>query len=154
MYKRLHFDNKGIDLASSTLEDASALTRNYYNINTKDWKDIKYDLKTLEDLKKDEITDNAFAQLSKCRGVSGKASQGFRFNFFRICLQDHKIIDAVKKRGYRTSLKPLLLYVITHELIHIVRFDRLIKKFDGSAEEREIRREKCSFRYIQYPQKY
>jgi len=138
MSQHLHFDKKGIELANSTLDDAASLTRSYYNIDTKDWKEIKYDLKTLEDLKKDEITDNAFAQLSKYRGVSGKASQGFRFNFFRICLQDHKIMEAVKKRGDRTCLKPLLLYVMTHELIHIVRFNRLIKRFEGSSFEREI----------------
>ncbi|HUU50328.1 MAG TPA: hypothetical protein VMW81_05175 [Nitrospinota bacterium] len=145
MYQRFNFDKNSIDLAKNTLDDAAALTRNYYDINTKDWKGIKYDLKTLEDLKKDEITDNAFAQLSKYRGVSGKASQGFRFNFFRICIQDHKIMEAVKKRGDRTCLKPLLLYVMTHELIHIVRFNRLIKKFEGSSKEKEIEEKNVHF---------
>jgi hypothetical protein len=34
------------------------------------------------------------------------------------------------------ELYPFSLYIITHELIHIVRFSKFIQSFDASSEER------------------
>jgi hypothetical protein len=34
------------------------------------------------------------------------------------------------------ALFPFILYIITHELIHIVRFSKFLQNFDASAEER------------------
>ncbi|MDA8124258.1 MAG: hypothetical protein M0009_03605 [Deltaproteobacteria bacterium] len=34
-------------------------------------------------------------------------------------------------------LAPLLLYIATHELVHVVRFERGEGNFDASAEERQ-----------------
>jgi hypothetical protein len=36
------------------------------------------------------------------------------------------------------SLSPFSLYIITHELIHIVRFCKFLQSFDASPEERII----------------
>lgn len=137
MSRLLRFDKKEIDLTNNVLEEAEGLVRGCYAFDTNEWKEIKYDLRTLEDLSSHEITDSAFAELAKYRGISPKASQGYRYNFFRICIQDHKILEAVNQRGDRIDLKALLLYIITHELIHIVRFNRLIKRFDSSLAERK-----------------
>lgn len=135
---RRHFNEKEMDLTNQTLDRAVSLTRDYCDIDPKDWKDMKFELKSLKDLNKNEITDEAFAQLAQYRGVSSKASQGYRFNFYRICLQDDKILNAVSEREDKTVLKPLLLYVVTHELIHIVRFNKLQKSFNSSWIEKEI----------------
>lgn len=135
---RCHFNEKEIDLTNQMLDRAVSLTRDYYDIDQQDWQNMKFELKSLKDLNKNEITDKAFAQLAQYRGVSSKASQGYRFNFYRICLQDDKILNAVSEREDKTVLKPLLLYVVTHELIHIVRFNKLQKSFNSSWIEKEI----------------
>jgi hypothetical protein len=43
-------------------------------------------------------------------------------HLFRIRLRDDAILEAVETRGDGIELFPLLLYVVTHELVHVVRF--------------------------------
>ena len=63
MSKLLSFDKKEIDLTNNTLEEAVSLIRNYYHFDFSEWKEIKYDLRTLEELSSHEITNRAFAEL-------------------------------------------------------------------------------------------
>ncbi len=58
--------------------------------------------------------------------------------FYRICLQDDNVLCRVQE-GF--DLRALLLYVLTHELIHIVRFEsfEVIYGATGSAREDEER---------------
>ena len=137
MARLYRFNDDEKDLISRTAGKAELLTRSYYKIEAKDWKNIKFDIKSLEDLNENERADDAFAQLAKYRGVSGKASQGYRYHFYRVCLQDDNILKAVKERKEHLSLKPLLMYVLTHELIHVVRFSRYQGNFDSCSRERE-----------------
>lgn len=138
MARLYRFNENEKNMIDQTVSQAEILTRNYYQIGSKDWKNIRFEIKSMEDLNENERVDNAFAQLGKYRGVSGKASQGYRFSSFRVCLQDDNILKAVKERREQLRLKPLLLYVLTHELIHVVRFNRYPGSFESCLKEREI----------------
>ena len=59
-----------------------------------------------------------------------------RGDFYRICLQDHNIIKALKREPL-LELLPLLIYVVTHELVHLVRFYKFDQFFDADQEQRD-----------------
>jgi hypothetical protein len=54
--------------------------------------------------------------------------------FYQVCLQDEAIL---KRVADGLDLKALLLYVLTHELVHIVRFESFQVHFDAPETVRE-----------------
>jgi hypothetical protein len=63
-------------------------------------------------------------------------------HFYRICLQDDRILDAVERAHSFIRLSPLLLYIAAHELVHVIRFDRGEGNFDALEEEKSDEEEK------------
>ena len=57
------------------------------------------------------------------------------YDLYKICLQDDAILVALDQHP-ELAMLPFALYIITHELIHIVRFSKFLQGFDASAEER------------------
>ena len=57
------------------------------------------------------------------------------FDFYRVCLQDHNILKTLKN-GHDLRLFPLLLYIVTHELVHIVRFSQFLALFETPEEHK------------------
>jgi hypothetical protein len=57
------------------------------------------------------------------------------FDFYKICLQDLAILEALD-RSPSLRLFPFTLYIITHELIHIVRFTKFLQSFVATENER------------------
>src|SRR5262249_14203456 len=55
---------------------------------------------------------------------------------YRICLQDNRILATHAQRGLKLS--ELLVYVLTHELVHVVRFGQRLQRLDLAAEERPM----------------
>ena len=61
------------------------------------------------------------------------------FALFLVALrdsQDHEILKALK-RDRELCLLPLLVYVFTHELVHIVRFCNFLQRFEVTGREKE-----------------
>ncbi|MFH2012728.1 MAG: hypothetical protein ABIJ37_08535 [Pseudomonadota bacterium] len=139
MGKCLHFGDKEIYMVEESTDLAEDLVTSYFNLSSEEWKNCHYDLKTLADLSQVEITDKAFAQVCKYECVKEKGSKPpLFFDLYRICLQDNKILNAVKRSCNRIELKPLILYIVTHELSHVVRFSKYFKNFSASPEEKEL----------------
>jgi hypothetical protein len=119
--------------AVGTAED---LVSNHYKMTTSEWLRPKYDVRTLAELEPGEVVDGPFAQIIRYRGRPKQASlSSATYDFYKICLQDHAILAALQKNP-ALRLLPFALYIITHELIHIVRFSRFLQGFDASPEER------------------
>jgi len=138
MGKRLHFGDKEIYVIEESVDMAEDLVTAYFNISSDEWKNWRYDVKTLAHLSQVEITDNAFAQICKYECVKEKdPTPPVSFELYRICLQDNKILNAVKGSPNRIELKPLMLYIVTHELSHVVRFNKYFKDFFASPREKE-----------------
>jgi hypothetical protein len=88
-------------------------------------------------LRANEIAQQAFALLNKgARAVHDFESKTKNRDFYFICLQDHQILNALN-RDRALGLLPLLVYVFTHELVHIVRFCNFFQRFDISGTEKE-----------------
>lgn len=124
-----------IGVIDNAVAMAEELVSNHYKMSASQWLRPKYDIKTLTDLKPDEIVHGPFAQTIRYRGQRNDSSLGStRYDFYKICLQDHFILKTLK-RSKNLSLFPFSLYIITHELIHIVRFSRFLQNFDASPDE-------------------
>jgi hypothetical protein len=100
----------------------------------------KYDVKTLAYLERHEITEGAFAHLCKYSyekpdNSAEESKEGF--DFYRICLQDNIILDAIARANSFIKFNPLMLYIAVHELIHVMRFGNGEIDFDAATEQKE-----------------
>jgi len=101
-----------------------------------------YDVKTLAFLDDHEVRKEAFAHLCKYHYRKEEAGQERGFHFYRICLQDDRILDAVDRAHSFIKLSPLLLYIAVHELVHVLRFENGEVAFDLSRQEQRREEDK------------
>jgi len=135
------FDGEDLHTLGEALAIAEDKTGDYYKFSFLQWKKHHYDVKTLSSLNSNEIVHHAFALLNKgSRVLTGYDSKTKKRDFYFICLQDHQILTALK-RDKNISLLPLLVYIFTHELVHVVRFCNFLQRFEISdkVKEREER---------------
>jgi hypothetical protein len=128
-----------------TIENAATLAEelvsDFYKMSANQWLKRRYDIKTLADLKQKEIVHGPFAQIIRYEAQPKDAHLGSStYDFYKICLQDHSILSALENDP-SLSLFPFSLYIISHELIHIVRFSRFQQNFHASPDEK-MREEK------------
>lgn len=128
------FDKKQRRFVGEALETAEALAQNHFQVDLDDLDRFPYDLLTLVHLQGLEKTPKALAQV--CKYAYRKKTSEEKA-FYRICLQDDRILQTVQA-DLATPLKPLLLYVITHEVIHVVRFSLDPQRFHLAPRERDM----------------
>lgn len=115
---------------------AEELVSNHYKMSSSQWLGPRYDVKTLKELEQGEVIDGPFAQIIRYRGRRKDTTlESASYDFYKICLQDHTVLDTVNGRS-DLSLFAFTLYIITHELIHIVRFGKFLQGFEASDRER------------------
>ena len=133
----LAFKDDNIDTISEALFIAEDKIGNYYKFSSGQWRRHRYDVKTLAHLEEDEITSFAFALLNKhTRVIEGFDSSTKKRDFYFICLQDHLILNALQRDKHLTLL-PLLVYIFTHELVHIVRFCNFFQRYEITGKTKE-----------------
>jgi len=114
---------------------AEEVTSDFFKLTSRHWLAARYDICTLAHLREEEVSPHALALVAKYDGcLSGWTLKSASFDFYRICLQDHNILKALRIRK-NLKLFPLLCYILTHELVHIVRFSRFEAFFDASPRE-------------------
>lgn len=134
------FNKAEIPIAGRAFSDAEKLVSRHFRMSEGDLRKNKYDVKTLAFLEQHEVKDGAFAHLCK---YSYEKSSDLRpedkegFDFYRVCLQDNIILDAVDRANTFIKFSPLMLYIAVHELIHVLRFGTGAISFDASQEEKE-----------------
>jgi hypothetical protein len=133
---RTPFTAEQLSVVTQAVGIAEELVSNHYKMSASQWLRPKYDVKTLAELEPPEIVDGPFAQIIRYQGQPKAASlTSSAYDFYKICLQDHAVLSALRQHP-DLHLLPFALYIITHELIHIVRFSRFLQGFDASADER------------------
>jgi hypothetical protein len=136
MQNRITFSSAEIDIINKVVSMSEELVSNHYKMSASEWLRPKYDVKTLADLAPEEIVDGPFAQIVRYEGQLKDTALGSSvFDYFKICLQDHAIKSVLEKTP-TIGLHPFCLYIITHELIHIVRFSKFLQRFDASPTEK------------------
>jgi len=122
---------------------AEELAEGYFHLGRGGLKVHRYEVETLARLRDHEMDSKAFAHL--CRYLYQKeddADHPDNFYFFKICLQDNRILDAVKRSRPFVKLEPLMLYIAAHELVHVIRFNGREIEFDAPLEEKIVEEDK------------
>ncbi len=114
---------------------AEEVTSDFFKLSPCHWRRARYDILTLEALRAEEISSHALALVAKYDGRhQDRLLKSAGFDFYRICLQDHNILKALESG--KLHLQPLLIYILIHELVHVVRSSRFLACFDASCYQR------------------
>jgi hypothetical protein len=116
---------------------AEELTGDYFKLPSFDGARYAYDLATLEQLEGTAIAPVALAELLRYgRDRCAARLPGCRRlqHFYRIGLNDPRLLARATRPA---ELEALLLYVVTHELVHIVRFEQFAELFAADRARRE-----------------
>ena len=109
---------------------AAELVSGFYVLSPREWSSMPFEVCTAGDLAPEELDSQALAQV-RCYGV--RRTLGDRVlaeqDLYRICLYDDRIL-ALASQYDRTPMRALLLYVLTHELVHVVRFGQRLQAID------------------------
>lgn len=114
---------------------AETLTERYFDLPKDDWKRYPYGILTRKEVGRALYQADVFASVitfsnpTKTDSADGDRNYG-------IILQDPNILRALL-RSHQHDLWTLGLFVLTHELIHIVRFRRYGVDFFASAHDRD-----------------
>jgi hypothetical protein len=129
-----HFTPGEISWVDKALEIAEDSTCNHYHISTSNWK--KYDFEI------SNLASRGLAQISRYVYPSPyRIPTTYPRDYYRVCLQDHNILRVVDRRE-GIELFPLMVYILTHELVHVVRFRKFMQRFDVGAEEKAVEESK------------
>jgi hypothetical protein len=116
---RSRFDEFQRRLVDQATRQSSDYLNRFYRYAPREFFHFSYDVLTEQDIPAESLRKRIFAEtISYTRG-------GAPEEFYRIHLFDHPILEAVSSRKSAPSLYPFLLYILTHELIHISRLSRL-----------------------------
>jgi hypothetical protein len=138
MVKQTTFDRADIIMVNESVAMAEELVSDFFKMSATEWLGPRYDVKTAVDLSGNEIVDGPFAQIIRYEGKLKDGSLGSAtYDFYKICLQDHAILSAIKE-NLHLQLFAFVLYIVTHELIHIIRFSKFLQNFDASPDERMV----------------
>ncbi|MBU4388059.1 MAG: hypothetical protein KKH84_08860 [Proteobacteria bacterium] len=136
MEKLQTFNTDQIKIVTDSVGIAEELVSNHYKMSASQWLHRRYDVKTLVDLNPDEIVHGPYAQIIRYKGQRKDTSlESSTYDFYKICLQDHSILAIIEQLS-EMKLFSFTLYIIIHELIHIVRFSKFLQSFDASPEEK------------------
>ena len=125
---------EGLSVAEESVSD-------FFRLSDTAWRAYPYEVRTLAELMPVEVTNKALAQVLRLRKPP-TANQLRGKDFFRICMQDHNLLRVVKREGVQDIMLPLLTYVLSHELVHIVRFYKFQHLFDAGPQKKEAEEKK------------
>jgi hypothetical protein len=137
------FTDEDLSLLAQCCERAEELTGDFFRLASFGPRRYLYQVATESDLSAAEQAPSAFAQLCRYEALHPEPGQRRRVGrFYRVCLQDGNILGAARRAASGFDLDSLLLYVMTHELIHVVRFEQFQHPFatdpGGRAEEESV----------------
>jgi hypothetical protein len=136
MQELQRFKKGELKVVNEAVAIAEEMTSNAYKMSSAEWRGRRYDIKTLADLTPDEIVHGPFAQIIRYMGRKPETSlSSSEYDFYKICLQDHAILSTLE-RVPALELFAFTVYIVTHELIHVIRFAKFLQAFDASATEK------------------
>jgi len=141
-----YFNSNQLSIVKQAVSISEDVVNDHFRLTLASWKKYRYDIRTLKDLTPEEIVTDAFAQIKRY-GRPAPPDGLRQQDFFRICIQDHNIRTA-QERESNLGLLPLLTYVITHELVHVIRFYRYDQSFQ--ADERALAAEESLVHQLTY----
>lgn len=135
-HNKQRFSDSQLMVVNQAVTMSEELVSNHYKMSPNEWLRPRYDVKTLVELHPTEIVDEPFAQVIRYQGRPIDATlESDAYDFYKICIQDHNILNTIE-RNPQLPLLAFSVYIVSHELIHIVRFSKFIQNFDASSTEK------------------
>ncbi len=128
-----------LEILSRAVEVSEDIVSDSFGLTTDYWKKNPFEVKTLLQEKIKKIPENAYAHLSKYENTPFLKAFGSDIkSIYKIVIFDPRVLKATM--GIRHIIEPFLIYVIAHELIHILRFSRFecCVNLDEKTREEEI----------------
>lgn len=136
----LFFSDSERRLVISALTEAEERTSGYYCIPPRHWQRLQYDLITGKDLGWDPLPETALARVQRVAQIN--ARRRVPADFFRIQLNDPTILSAAKRENLEPNIYPFLVYIITHEMVHLVRLSAILDGADNGPSSAEVEEER------------
>ena len=110
------------NLVFQALDEAEGRTAGYYCIPPFRWERLRYDLLTQIDHGWEPLPDPMLAR-TRCLQ---RVNTGSPFDFYRVELNDKSILAAAERENLLNDLYLFLVYILTHELVHLVRLSSIL----------------------------
>ena len=120
----LQFSTPQRSLIFRALDEAEERTSGYYCIPPFRWERLRFDLLTRADQGWEPLPESMLARVRCLEGVNRSRP----FDFFRIELDDRSILTAAERENLAGNLYPFFVYILTHEMIHMVRLSTILDK--------------------------
>jgi hypothetical protein len=131
----VHFSSEQRNLAVDALGEAEERTAAFYCIPPYRWQQLNYDLLTRQDQEWEPLPDVVLAGVRRLQGISARRRK--TFDFYRIQLNDPSILLAAERENLADGMYDFLLYILTHELVHLVRLSTIHRNADDLQALRE-----------------
>jgi hypothetical protein len=129
-----YFNRAEMEQVNQAAVICEELVNDYYKLSPGQWLKNRYDIKTARDLSLHEQVTGPFAQVVKYEGRKKDVPLGSsRFSLYTVCIQDPAVLSTVAAHR-NLALFPFLLYVLVHELVHVVRFLQFSHRYEHTSE--------------------
>ena len=120
----MQFSREQRRMAIRALGEAEEHTSRYYCIPPHRWQQLRYDLLTRQDTEWEPLPEVVLARVQCIEKVCPRQNQPF--DFYRIQLNDPSILSAAERENLGKKLYHFLVYILTHEMVHLVRLNTII----------------------------
>jgi hypothetical protein len=110
------------NMVFTALDEAENRTAGYYCIPPFRWEQLRYDLLTQTDTGWEPLPDPTLARVRYLQRIHARRT----FDFYRIELNDKSILAAARRENLLRNLHPFLVYILTHEMVHMVRLSSIL----------------------------
>lgn len=134
-----YFSEKDMAVIDESLRISEDIISDFFSVTSNHWLLNQYEVCTMSDMKDMDLFHEKkwFAHLLRyCKPHNEKNSAVDNLDFYKICLNDTKILEFTEN-GRPEKLLPLLTYVLTHELVHIIRFSKYYCCLDAYDKDEE-----------------
>jgi len=118
----LQFSTPQRSLIFRALDEAEARTSGYYCIPPFRWEQLRFDLLTRADQGWEPLPESMLARVRCLQRVNRNRP----FDFYRIELDDRSILTAAERENLTGNLYPFFVYILTHEMVHMVRLSTIL----------------------------
>jgi len=128
------------ELVICAMDEAEDRTARYYCIPPYRWQELRYDLLTRQDHEWEPLPESVLDGVQFLQRPGRGHSE--LHAFYRIQLNDPSILTAAERENLASNLYPFLVYILTHEMVHLVRLSTILEDpailppFDESEEHR------------------
>jgi hypothetical protein len=131
-----------LGLLSDAFDFARELTADFFRLGQEEARRLPIEVRTLAVLNDFEIqAGNVLAYIARYGYSDSKF--GRPRDLYQVNLQDHNILEILKRPQAGFDFSSFLLYVLTHELIHVIRFIKFMTPFHQTeanklSEEKQV----------------